>query len=159
MEVLDSEDGDLALPPPALELDERAPYEEEQSTSFRQLSDLPSEVIEGKRSHPDWHISDVPLSPHTKFTLDFAKGFSTAPRRDSAVDGEESLAARANLLASRAPQQHTSSPLDERSNQEQPGGTPHDPSGSPSGEETGGAWWLDVSFPTYRDMVEISKVS
>lgn len=145
----DFEEGDLSLPPPALDL----PQEEEA------LDDASStEKRRRRRQTTEWHMSDVPLTPHIQMATDFARGFEV---------GEGT---RRSHFTPTLATQHESGNNDGTSPSDRPSSSENNasskgPSGlssttalnSPRGTAHA-AWWLDINCPTYRDMTELSKM-
>lgn len=138
------ENFDLALPPPALSLpsgeaaarqpmlgaSSTADWVSLKSTSGRGNFDV---TFESERA-TGWHMSDVPLTP---------KLFGMC------------CPSRANRDANVEPTAHSATLGTES--------TPPEPGGdyttlSSSARPFSAAWWLDISCPTYSDMVELSKL-
>lgn len=147
----DDEGFDLALPPPALDLPEeyvrqaspsssRHRSEKHRHHSSRASVDL-SATFESERA-TGWRMSDVPLTPRP-----FSGASKDAPHRSRSrrtkVQGVPLQAAYESDA-----EQDASPPQPESETT---------PSSSPP-KAIGPAWWLDISCPTYRDMVELSKL-
>jgi Mg2+ and Co2+ transporter CorA len=147
-EDFDAEDGDLALPPPALDL----PEETASNTSTRRMR--------RNRQVKDWHMSDVPLTPHVQMASDFARGFEV--NSTIKADFKPTL----NTQREDGPASHTGqtppsdAPSSSRTNvgKVASGGTSTTAASPPTNAEAHAAWWLDISCPTYRDMAELSKM-
>ena len=142
---LDFEDGDLALPPPAMDL---PPEESIESTSTKRKRRQKQKGV--------WHMSDVPLTPHIQMASDFARGFEVGSPRMARFGPTLDTHAE-NSLPSFHNQQHTpvatSEAQSSSANTKVPSGMASPPDG-----EAHAAWWLDISCPTYRDMTELSKM-
>ena len=176
-EELDFFDGDLALPPPALELPEgstepttmtapadaglvgpvRASTSEKDSSPdqrppyFDYDQHLPADQEEEARTGR--HLSDMPLSPN--YATAFGKDFGRAPRSFSPSRGTRRKAAGKRAAAS------TADPPSGGKDGSHTSGSKTPPEGDPgksADHADEGAWWLHVHCPTYRDMHEISKL-
>lgn len=149
LDEFDPEDGDLALPPPAIDL----PEETESHASTRKRRH--------KQQVKDWHMSDVPLTPHIQMASDFARGFEVGTSKKAdynptlATQQEES--GKAATHTDRTPP--SDAPSSSRTNVGKiaSGGT-STTAASPASAEAHAAWWLDINCPTYRDMSELSKM-
>uniref|UniRef100_V5GV66 Uncharacterized protein n=1 Tax=Kalmanozyma brasiliensis (strain GHG001) TaxID=1365824 RepID=V5GV66_KALBG len=176
---LDLFDGDLALPPPALEL----PDDMEEHDLVGRGSDLRHASSSPKHSSPggqqpsymDYHhnlpadqeeetrtgrhLSDIPLSPN--YTTAFGRDFGRTPRIFSQL--RASGKKRAGKDSASAPLTSDPPSAGKEGSQNSTTKTPSD--GDPSkataattAAEDEGAWWLHVHCPTYKDMHEISKL-
>lgn len=178
-EELDFFDGDLALPPPALDLPVDSPEpdtsvtnandvgfateskqhslpDEKQRSYFDYDQDLPADQEEETRTGR--HLSDMPLSPNyaTIFGRDFGRA-STMFSKNREAKKEAGIHS--------TPLPPSVGKESSQSSQASAGKPPTD--GNP-GKSTApattmdhsdqGAWWLHVHCPTYRDMYEISKL-
>lgn len=127
----DSEDDDsfdLALPPPALDFPGSAAHPA--SRPRRRRSQSFDATFESERA-TGWHMSDVPLTP---------KPFAQAQTDSGPSEQSESPEAPAEQPNMQQSQTHNA------------------PHSKPSGQANRPAWWLNISCPTYRDMVELSKL-
>lgn len=151
---LDLEDGDLALPPPALDLDPPTSTREIVTRSVRNRS--ASGAGEKDEAQTGWHMSDVPLTPHVRMASDFAQGFLASPSRRQTECSTNPH--RYNADAGMIPE------LEDEGKQSSASGTRVETeTGRPSplgdsADQGHAAWWLDINCPTYRDMTELSKV-
>lgn len=176
-EELDFFDGDLALPPPALDLPEgstepaavsqtaepasaavstngSSPEKEQpQPTYYSFNQSLPTDQDEETRTGR--HLSDMPLSPNyaTAFGMNFGRAPpSFSPARSSGKkDGEQTLKDPPSAGAGGSQFNLSKTPSDGNQSKAAASATTADHSDE-------GAWWLHVHCPTYKDMHEISKL-
>jgi Mg2+ and Co2+ transporter CorA len=152
----DFDDGDLALPPPALDLPARISIESSSTIRKRR----------NRQQSSDWHMSDVPLTPHIKMATDFARGFEVgSPMKATAFSPTLNTHEEHALpfFHSRGHTPETNSEGQSSSNNTKVpsgggGGGGGDPTGLLSDGEAHAAWWLDINCPTYHDMAELSKM-
>ncbi|UZJ51525.1 hypothetical protein CBS101457_000845 [Exobasidium rhododendri] len=145
---LDFEDGDLALPPPAIDLPSKDGSLKSTSTIRRRK----------ERKKSDWHMSDIPLTPHIQMATDFARGFEVgSPRKATKFAPILNTHKEQGALPSFRSPGHTPESNSEGQsssvNTKVPNGL-----ASPSDGGAHAAWWLDINCPTYRDMTELSKM-
>lgn len=148
---IDLEDGDLALPPPALDL---PPVAETKARSSSQIKSASKSDDDEART--GWHMSDVPLTPHLRMATDFARGFIINPISGRAGQMTSSTAPHLDIGAIAEGEDEAKHSSTSGTRVESGQGGP-----SPSGaavDHGHAAWWLDVNCPTYRDMAELSKV-
>lgn len=180
-EGFDFFDGDLALPPPALDLPEDevqlpsgvANTQEPAASSTLQKASSPDSprrrsfdfdqhlpADQEEETRTGRHLSDMPLSPNyaTAFGKDFGRASQTLSNlRDSGRKKTHKDGAAAS----------TSQPPSGGKDGNQTSNSGASPEGDPSKSGASattadhsdeGAWWLHVHCPTYRDMHEISKL-
>lgn len=164
------EDGDLALPPPALDLDAPAApmsklhsdrivvrdeqdsqddhlgSERESSTKDRLRLGQLGQIIDAERA-TGWHMSDVPLTPKT----------TGAAKRGPASDQSEQRPRPRKSASTRAPSARATQSAVGQSRKEPPEPPRQAPPQGGSARPQS-AWWLDISCPTYRDMAELSRL-
>lgn len=145
-DLADFEDGDLSLPPPAMDLPK--------------TDTLGSSSTRKKRPHKEhkiWHMSDVPLTPHVQMASDFARGFEVGSPRKPSFSSSPQAHGMPSFGRADDGQEVRSEAHSSSANTKVPSGGP---SGvpSPPENEAHAAWWLDISCPTYRDMTELSKM-
>lgn len=179
-EELDFFDGDLALPPPALDLpddddavqpvsgvpDDTQPVPASlpqptwsmgspRRSSFDFDGHLPADQEEETRTGR--HLSDMPLSP--SYATAFGGDFGRTPRR--LPQTRDSRQRKGGKDAAATPVSQPSS-VGKEDSQVSTTGTPPDAKSAASATKADhsdeGAWWLHVHCPTYRDMHEISKL-
>ena len=162
--LLDDEDGDLALPPPAMDL----PEEAESMTSSKRRRQ--KRLRDRQR-----YMSDVPLTPRVQMAMatEFSRGFEvSSPNRTFSPNlpthTEDVLRESLDISArpmTRELSSDTPIILDHANLGSKDGSIQTKVPSSPDDSERKGdhgdrnaAWWLDVSCPTYRDMTELSKM-
>jgi hypothetical protein len=173
------EEGDLALPSPALSFGvATAPGATSGDSALTTDPGLRSpEAATGRsgtrrrretdEAETGWHMSDVPLTPHYPTTDAFARGFEARGWED--LEDDESFealpesalpldepAADARLEELRGSSVEGSSATRVATEQKSPPEHDSPPAGSSANRDA--AWWLDINCPTYLDMTELSKV-
>lgn len=178
-EELELFDGDLALPPPALELPEGAQEhdvadtrsdlarastsQKDSSPGGQQLSymdyhhNLPADQEEETRTGR--HLSDIPLSPN--YTTAFGSAFGRTPHIFSQLRNSGKQRAAKEKPGGTTPDPPSGGKEDSQTSTSK-APSDGDPSKGPAtttaAADDEGAWWLHVHCPTYKDMHEISKL-
>ncbi|CEH17284.1 hypothetical protein CBOM_03341 [Ceraceosorus bombacis] len=112
--------------------------------------------------HTGWHMSDVPLTPHTALTSEFARGFEAddpgewEPLPEAALPLPESPPAAIDVQERVSGEESSTTQIGEGSAGKQP--SPKGASPSSHTLKRHAAWWLDIDCPTYLDMTELSKM-
>lgn len=146
-----SEGGDLALPPPAIDL----PEERSSVTSSKRRKRTSASA--------HWHMSDVPLTPNVQFAMasEFSKGFEVSSPRHAFSPVLESHLEGQNTSPKMSPPRGGESETQAENMQQASGESVATKIASPASlekENRDAAWWLDISCPTYRDMTELSRM-
>lgn len=151
------EEGDLSLPPPAMDLPDE--HRSVSSGSRRRR-------VRAQRDA--WHMSDVPLTPKVQMARasEFSRGleasspihtFSPVLETHAEVPLATEQQAEEGTSDLGGQQEHISSQGSARTKYP----SPPTPGALPSHDDSASrdaAWWLDISCPTYRDMTELSKM-
>jgi Mg2+ and Co2+ transporter CorA len=171
-EYEDDEDGDLSLPPPALDL----------PSSILEVTPItPRRISNPRTEEQERYMSDVPLTPRVQMAkaMEFSRGFEAvqrtviknqSPRYSPILEGNEE---QTNDERGLRPDESSSSMP--RSQSQQRGGmgesgnsgasdpqtavpSPASGPGQHDDESMNAAWWLDVTCPTYETMTELSQM-
>lgn len=164
----DDEDGDLSLPPPALDLptsilDNSAPI------TPRRVNQVASRTGE-----QDKYMSDVPLTPRVQMAkaMEFSRGFEAQRSIANAqslqyspiLEGNEEQVNEEVTQGTFAEMQRSQSHLPQvgatNSGSSDPQTAVPSPASGPgqTDESMHAAWWLDVTCPTYETMTELSQM-